>query len=194
VRVVKCCVADGGPIRQRRRAVEDPFLADVLELLPQARAFAMALTGCPERADDLLHDSLVKVIRFRGGFQPGTNLRAWLYSIVRNSFLTEAKRRSRMLEDPDGRFAAHLASAPPQEWRVRHRELIGALQKLPPEHRSLLILAAGGSSYEEAAEICGCPVGTVKSRLSRARRRLQHLLDPDGDGFVGPSDWLASLA
>jgi RNA polymerase sigma-70 factor (ECF subfamily) len=194
VRVVKCGVADGGPIRPRRRAVEDPFLAEVLKLLPQARAFAMALTGCPERADDLLHDSLVKVIRFRGGFQPGTNLRAWLYSIVRNSFLTEAKRRARMLEDPDGLFSARLASAPPQEWRVRHRELIGALQKLPAEHRSLLILAAGGSSYEEAAEICGCPIGTVKSRLSRARRRLQRLLDPDGDGFVGPSDWLGNLA
>jgi RNA polymerase sigma-70 factor (ECF subfamily) len=173
---------------RRRRDVDDPFLAEVMELLPQARAYATALTGCPDRADDLLHDSLVRVIRFREGFQPGTKLRAWLYSIIRNSFLTDAKRRSRILEDPDGLFSGRLLSAPAQEWRVRHRELLAALQKLAPEHRSVLLLAAGGASYEEAAEICGCPVGTVKSRMNRARRRLLKLLDPDWEGFADEAD------
>ena len=163
----------------RRARRPNPFLQQVLGLTPQLRAYASGLTGCPERADDLVHDTLVKVLRFRHRFQPGTNLRAWLYSIVRNSFLTEVRRRRRMREDPDGALSAELASLPAQEWRVRHQELLAALQRLAPDHRSLLVMVAGGSSYEEVAQVCGCPVGTVKSRINRARTRLLQILEPE---------------
>jgi RNA polymerase sigma-70 factor (ECF subfamily) len=182
--VVQAALAVAGPERVRRSAGADPFMQEVLALTPKLRAYAAGLTGCPERADDLLHDTLVKVIRFRHRFEPGTNLRAWLYAIVRNSYLTNLRQRSRLCEDPDGRLSAELASAPTQEWRLRHRELLRALLMLSPDQRSLLMLIAGGSSYEEAAEVCGCPVGTVKSRINRARHRLLKILDAEPFEFA----------
>lgn len=175
-------LATAQPAQRRAFAQRDPFLAEVLELTPKLRAYATGLTGCPERADDIVHDSLIRVLRFRDGFQPGTNLRAWLYSIVRNTYFTSIKRRGWMVSDADGLFSARLESQPTQEWSLRHKELLDALQTLEADTRGLLLLVAGGSSYEEAAEVYGCPVGTIKSRINRARRRLLRALEHEPRG------------
>lgn len=159
----------------------DDFMDDVVALIPPLRGYALSLTGSTADADDLVQDSLLRVCRFRDRFEPGTNLRAWLYTIVRNTFYTDAVRRRSMVQDVDGRRAAQLASAPDQEWRLRYGELLEALEELPATSREALVLVvATGLTYEEVAEVCGCAVGTVKSRLNRARERLAELLDLDG--------------
>jgi RNA polymerase sigma-70 factor (ECF subfamily) len=155
----------------------DPMLDEVIGLLPQLRAYALMLTRTSEQADDLIQDVLVKVLRFRDRFEPGTNLKAWLFSIVRNTYLGGKRRHWRMVQDVEGQLAGKLSEAPAQEWRLSHNDLVAALDKLPADSRSLLLLIAAGTSYEEAAEICACPIGTIRSRLSRARSRLQAALD-----------------
>ncbi|MET0373876.1 MAG: sigma-70 family RNA polymerase sigma factor [Rhizorhabdus sp.] len=156
-------------------------MKEVVSLIPPLRGYALSLTGSPADADDLLQDSLVRVCRFRDQFVPGTNLKAWLYTIVRNAFYTDVVRRRGTVQDVEGRHAAQLAAQPNQEWRLRYAELLEALDELPPTSREALILVvATGLTYEEAAEVCQCAVGTIKSRINRGRERLAELLDLDG--------------
>jgi RNA polymerase sigma-70 factor, ECF subfamily len=153
---------------------------DVVALIPALRAFAWSLSHNGSDADDLVQDTLIKAWTNREKFEPGTNLRAWLFTILRNTYYTNVLRRRREVRDEQGEYASTLRAAPTQEWSVAMRSLQSALQQLPDEHREALILVgAAGLSYEEAAEICGCALGTIKSRVNRARSRLLKIMDAD---------------
>ena len=129
-------------------------------------------------ADDLVQDTLIKAWTNRDKFEPGTNLRAWLFTILRNTYYTQVNRRRREVRDETGEYANTLSSPPTQDWSVAMRAMQAALARLPDEHREALILVgAAGLSYEEAAEICGCALGTIKSRVNRARARLLKIMD-----------------
>ena len=152
----------------------------VIALIPALRAFAWSLSHNSSDADDLVQDTLIKAWTHRAKFELGTNLRAWLFTILRNTYYTAVVRRRREVADEDGRHAARLSTAPTQDWSVAMRALQAAMQRLPPEHREALVLVgAAGLSYEEAAEICGCALGTIKSRVNRARARLLRIMDAD---------------
>ena len=152
----------------------------VVQLIPALRAFAWSLSHNSSDADDLVQDTLIKAWTNRDKFEPGTNLRAWLFTILRNTYYTAAVRRRREVRDETGEYAGSLKSAPTQEWSVAMHSLQAALQQLPDEHREALILVgAAGLSYEEAAEICQCALGTIKSRVNRARARLLKIMDAD---------------
>jgi len=151
---------------------------EVVALIPALRAFAWSLSHNGSDADDLVQDTLIKAWTNREKFEPGTNLRAWLFTILRNTYYTAVLRRRREVRDETGEYAGSLKSAPTQDWSVAMHSLQSALQRLPDEHREALILVgAAGLSYEEAAEICGCALGTIKSRVNRARARLLKIMD-----------------
>jgi RNA polymerase sigma factor (sigma-70 family) len=167
-------------LRARGEAIEPEFRDGLLSAVPSLRAFALSLTSNPARSDDLVQDTLLKGWQHRARFQPGTNLNAWLFTILRNIFYSDHRKRVREVEDQDGSYAARLATAPHQGDRLDVEDLQSALAKLPPDQREALVLVgAEGVSYEEAATIMGCKVGTVKSRVSRARGRLAELLGYD---------------
>jgi RNA polymerase sigma-70 factor (ECF subfamily) len=156
----------------------DSWQAEVVALIPALRAFAWSLSRNGSDADDLVQDTLIKAWTHRDKFEPGTNLRAWLFTILRNTFYTHAVRRRREVADPEGKHAATLHAAPTQDWAVALHSMQAALQQLPDEHREALILVgAAGLTYEDAAEICGCALGTIKSRVNRARNRLLKIMD-----------------
>jgi RNA polymerase sigma-70 factor (ECF subfamily) len=151
---------------------------DVVGLIPALRAFAWSLSHNGSDADDLVQDTLIKAWTNRDKFEPGTNLRAWLFTILRNTYYTAVLRRRREVRDEAGEYAGALKTPPTQDWSVAIHALRDALQKLPDEHREALILVgAAGLSYEEAAEICGCALGTIKSRVNRARARLLKIME-----------------
>jgi RNA polymerase sigma-70 factor (ECF subfamily) len=153
---------------------------DVVALIPALRAFAWSLSHNASDADDLVQDTLIKAWTNRDKFEDGTNLRAWLFTILRNTYYTNVVRRRREVRDEDGVHAATLTSPASQDWSVAMTALEAALKRLPDEHREALILVGGaGLTYEEAAEICGCALGTIKSRVNRARGRLLKLMEAD---------------
>jgi RNA polymerase sigma-70 factor, ECF subfamily len=166
----------------------DPETRDaVLGAVPSLRAFAISLCGNVDRADDLVQETMLRALANIHSFQPGTNMSAWLFTILRNLFRSEYRKRRREVEDADGSYAESLKSQPEQNSRVEFEEFRGALAKLPPDQREALILVgASGFSYEEAAEICGCAVGTIKSRVNRARGRLADLLAIESADDFGP--------
>lgn len=166
----------------------DPALRDqILATVPSLRAFAISLSGNVDRADDLVQETLLRALANIHSFQPGTNLSAWLFTILRNLFRSEYRKRKREVEDTDGSFAESLKSYPEQVGRVEFQEFRAALAQLPAEQREALILVgASGFSYEEAADICECAVGTIKSRVNRARSRLAKLLAIDNVDDFGP--------
>ena len=166
----------------------DPSVRDaVLGAVPSLRAFAISLCGNVDRADDLVQETLLRALANINSFQPGTNMSAWLFTILRNLFRSEYRKRRREVEEGDGSYAARLKSQPEQNSRVEFEEFRVALAKLPPDQREALILVgASGFSYEEAAEICGCAVGTIKSRVNRARGRLADLLAIESAEDFGP--------
>src|ERR671932_1750965 len=150
---------------------------ELISAIPSLRAFAVSLCNHPERADDLVQETLVKAWSNIHSFTEGTNMRAWLFTILRNAFYSEFRKRRHEVEDADGAMAARLATLPGQVSHMDLQDFRSALGKLPPDQREALILVgASGFSYEEAAEICGCAVGTVKSRVNRARNGLARLL------------------
>jgi len=131
-----------------------------------------------------VQEALLKAWTSAESFTPGTNLRAWLFTILRNTYYSLYRRRGREVQDSDGIYASRIATAAPQESALEMQEFRVALGKLSEEHREALILVgASGFSYEEAAEVCGVAVGTVKSRVNRARAKLSELL-----GITGPAD------
>jgi RNA polymerase sigma-70 factor (ECF subfamily) len=166
----------------------DPSMREaVLAAVPSLRAFAISLSGNVDRADDLVQETLLRALVNIDSFQPGTNLPAWLFTILRNLFRSEYRKRRREVEDGDGTYAESLKSQPEQEARVEFREFRTALAKLPSDQREALILVgASGFSYEEAAGICGCAVGTIKSRVNRARTRLAELMSIESLDDFGP--------
>ena len=159
----------------------------MLSAVPSLRAFAISLSGNVDRADDLVQETLLRALAHIDSFQPGTNMPAWLFTILRNLFRSEYRKRRREVEDADGRYAESLKSHPEQTGRVEFSEFRAALAKLPSDQREALILVgASGFSYEDAANICGCAVGTIKSRVNRARTRLADLLAIDSVDDFGP--------
>jgi RNA polymerase sigma-70 factor (ECF subfamily) len=166
----------------------DPTLRDqILAAVPSLRAFAISLCGNVDRADDLVQETLLRALANIHSFQPGTNMPAWLFTILRNLFRSEYRKRRREVEDPDGGYADTLKTHPEQTGHVEFKEFRTALNKLPEDQREALILVgASGFSYEEAAEICGCAVGTIKSRVNRARTRLASILNIDDPNDFGP--------
>jgi RNA polymerase sigma-70 factor (ECF subfamily) len=161
--------------------------------LPVLRAFARSLCGDRVRADDLVQETVARALANSDKFTPGTNLHAWLVTILRNHFYSEGRRRGREVEDADGVLAGRLAELPSQESHLEMADFMRALQLVPAEQREALILiAASGFSYEDAAEICGVRVGTIKSRVSRARARLQEILE-GGQRLPAPEGKRAAL-
>jgi len=157
--------------------VSDSLRKELLDTIPNLRAFAVSLCGSAERADDLVQETLMKAWAKFDTFEEGTNLRAWLFTILRNEFYSQVRKKGREVEDADGAYAARLASQPAQSGHMDMRDFRAALVQLPDDQREALILVgASGFSYEEAAEICRCAVGTIKSRVSRARSRLADIL------------------
>ena len=172
-------------------AVEGSVRDGIVAAIPRLRAFAVSLTGSSDRANDLVQETMVRAYANIDKFQPGSNLAAWLFTILRNHFRSEYRKRKREIEDVDGRHAETLTTSAEQPGKVEFNELRAALTLLPPEQREALILVgASGFSYEEAAEICGCAVGTIKSRLNRARLRLTQLLSEHGSAAIAedPAD------
>ena len=159
----------------------------MLAAVPSLRAFAISLCGNVDRADDLVQEALLRALANLSSFQPGTNMSAWLFTILRNLFRSEYRKRRREVEDVDGSYADQLTSLPEQTGRLELDEFREALNLLPPEQReSLILVGATGFSYEEAAQICGCAVGTIKSRVNRARRQLAEILSIDDTSDFGP--------
>jgi RNA polymerase sigma-70 factor (ECF subfamily) len=159
----------------------------VLAAVPSLRAFAISLCGNVDRADDLVQETLLRALANIDSFQPGTNMSAWLFTILRNHFRSEYRKRRREVEDGDGSYAETLKSHPEQYGRVEFDEFRTALAKLPPDQREALVLVgASGFSYEEAATICECAVGTIKSRVNRARTRLSELMSVESVDDFGP--------
>jgi RNA polymerase sigma-70 factor, ECF subfamily len=157
----------------------DEFSKALIAAIPGLRAFGISLTSNAERADDLVQETMLKAWKSFKSFEPGSNMRAWLYTILRNEFYTQLRKRKREVEDADGVFAARLSVPGGQESHLDMEDMRAALSKLPPDQREAIILVgASGFSYEEAAEICVVAVGTIKSRVSRARTRLTELLLP----------------
>ncbi|TDU00519.1 RNA polymerase sigma-70 factor (ECF subfamily) [Azorhizobium sp. AG788] len=167
----------------------------VLEFLPALRAFARSLTRNRTEADDLVQETLLKALSNIDKFDPGTNLRAWLFTILRNTYYTEIRKRRRENDGMSTLAQQDTNMGPAQEWAVTLKTLKSALEELPSDQREALILVgAAGLSYEEAAEVCGCALGTIKSRVNRARAKLLVLMGADATADVVETDALALSA
>lgn len=154
------------------------FKRELTAVIPHLRAFARGLCGRPDLADDLVQETLLKAWAAQDRFEPGTSMRAWTFVILRNAYLTDM-RRNRFRADYDETVAERILVAPAgQEGPLHLSDMHRALLTLPPERReALLLIGAGGFSYEEAAQICQCAVGTIKSRVGRARAALAQMIE-----------------
>lgn len=163
------------------------FKRELLATLPSLRAFAVSLSGRHDKADDLVQDTVMKAWAKQESFELGTNMKAWLFTILRNEFYSQMRKRGREVQDTDGAFTERLSVHPSQYGMMDLGDFKRALDSLPSDQREAIILiGASGFSYEEAAEICHCAVGTMKSRVSRARTRLQQILQVAGESDYGP--------
>ncbi|MEZ5816417.1 MAG: sigma-70 family RNA polymerase sigma factor [Hyphomicrobiaceae bacterium] len=171
---------------------------DLAKLVPNLRAFARSLCGSADQADDLVQETLVKAWRSRSSFTPGSNLKAWLFTILRNTFLSERRKRKFEIQDTDGKLALQLSVKAEQAGHMELLDFAKAFAVLPEEQREALILVgAEGFSYEDAALMCGCAVGTIKSRVNRARVKLSEILgvsDVDEDIVEKSTERLARMS
>jgi RNA polymerase sigma-70 factor, ECF subfamily len=159
----------------------------ILGAVPSLRAFAISLCGNADLADDLVQETLLRALANNDSFQPGTNISPWLFTILRSHFRSENRKHRREVDGAAGHCAESLKSQPDQLGQVEFREIREALSQLPADQREALVLVgASGFSYEVAANICGCAVGTIKSRVNRARTRLAELMDIDDIDEFGP--------
>ena len=149
----------------------------VVEIIPALRAFARTFCRDPSDADDLVQETLTKALANLDKFEPGTRLKSWLFTIMRNTFYTRVKIAAREAPGAADCISGQPSVAASQEWTVRGLEVRDAINNLPPSHREVLILIGMlGMSYEETAQICGCAMGTIKSRLNRARTSVLEML------------------
>jgi len=181
------------PLRSRR--FDGSQAASMLQFIPALRAFATSLTGRADAADDLVQETLARAIAHIGSFEPGTNMCAWLFTILRNVVFSESRKKRRDMAYR-AECTQHWKTHPEQNGKVEMLRMRQALMQLPSEQRQAIILVgASGLSYDEAAGVIGCAVGTVKSRVSRARERLVKLLDVNASDRFGPeSQELAVVA
>ena len=146
---------------------------DIMQHIPALRAFALSLCRNKDGADDLVQDTLVRAWSQFASFTPGTHLRSWLFTILRNGFYSDLRKRRREVPDPQGAFVARLVVAPSHDGTLALSEFLRAFARLSPEHREVLTLVGAlGFSYAEAAKVMQTAEGTVKSRVSRARAML----------------------
>jgi RNA polymerase sigma-70 factor (ECF subfamily) len=171
---------------ERREASEqgrEQFRQHLLAAIPKLRAFALSLASHSDYADDLVQETLMKAWNHQNSFQEGTNIKAWLFTILRNEYFSQLRKRRREVEDADGDYASSVMTPGGQESQLDMADLRIALQQLPDDQREAVVLVgASGFSYQEVAEICRVPVGTVKSRVNRARNKLAILLGNDVSG------------
>lgn len=159
-------------------AISPEFREELLSSLQNLRGFAYSLCGDVDKGDDLVQETLLKAWDKHELFEAGTNLKAWLFTIMRNEFYSRMRKKTRETEDPDEILAGKLAVHPAQDGHMDMQDFRSALTELPNDQREALILVgASGFSYEEAADVCDCAVGTIKSRVNRARNRLAELLN-----------------
>lgn len=146
---------------------------DVVVMIPALRAYARALIRQSDEADDLVQETLVKAIANVDRFQVGTNLRAWLFTIMRNSFYTTIRKRVRESPAESDCASTQAVTQPNTTSYIEGKRIMAAIAQLPEHHREILVLVVVlGESYEDAAVICNCAVGTIKSRVNRARRMI----------------------
>ena len=159
----------------------------MLAAMPSLRAFALSLTRNPEYADDLVQDTILRAWKNLEQFEVGTNINAWLFTILRNGFRSQWRRARREVEDPDEVYAGRLWTPPEQAGKCDVQDMFGALAKLSVDQReALLLIVAEGLSYEDAAQVCGVAIGTIKSRVNRARQCLARLLAVETAEDLGP--------
>ena len=157
--------------------------------LKSMRAFALSLTRDVSRADDLVQDTVVKAWTNIDKFQPGTNMRAWLFTILRNTFYSERRKAKREVADIDGVLTDQIAEKPAHDGRLAMADFRKVFEQLPDEQReALMLVGAQGFSYIDAAELCGVAVGTIKSRVNRGRKTLADLLKLDDDDALELTD------
>lgn len=152
---------------------KQPSFAEALtQAIPNLRAFAHSLSGDGQLSNDLVQETLLKAWAHKDSFIPDSNLKAWLFTILRNTYFTHYRKSQR--EELDQNHAAMAASVPAtQLTQIEFDDMRRAMMRLSPDHReALLLITAEGFSYEDAARVCGCAVGTMKSRVNRARHRL----------------------
>lgn len=150
---------------------------EVVDLIPALRAFARTFCSKAEDVDDLVQETLTNALANLDRFEPGTRLKSWLFTIMRNSFCTRIRRGSRESVGLPDDIAEHLTTEASQDWSAQANDVRRALYRLPAHHREMLVLIVMlGERYRDAAAICGCPMGTVKSRLNRARMQLRREL------------------
>ena len=165
----------------------DAFKAQMVALIPALRAFARGLCRDRVLADDLVQEAMMRAWASRHTYIQGSNFRAWIFMILRNHYYSQLRKSKREIEDAEGRHAARIAVRPEQDGSVDLEDFKVAFAQLAPDHREVLsLVGASGCSYEEAAQICGCAVGTIKSRVNRARRKLSDLLglEDEGDAMI----------
>jgi len=165
------------------------FKDELVAEMGNLRAFAISLSGSASVADDLVQEALLRAWSNFDKFQPGTSMRAWLFTILRNIYFSNCRKGAREVQDSDGLYAQRVAVPGGQESHVDLQDFRRALTLLPSEQREALILVgASGLSYEEAASVCEVEIGTIKSRVSRARSRLADLLslDPSAESAAQP--------
>ena len=168
---------------------------DILACLPHLRAFARSLTGERDRADDLVQDAVLRALSAADQFSPGTNFKAWIFTILRNLYFNEFRRNRALMRPLEAADLESHATAPAQHAGLEFDDFRRAFNTLPAEQREALVLVgADGFRYEEAAAICGCPIGTIKSRVARARSEIERLLGASGPmASAGEVESAASL-
>ena len=166
----------------RSNSADEAFRRELLSTLPHLRAFARGLSGRPDYADDLAQEAAIKAWTARERYTPGTNMRAWTFAILRNHYLSELRRNRRQTDLDEGVAEKLLVMDADQEGGLHLSDMETALLQLPPERReAVMLVGAGGFTYEEAAQIADCAVGTMKSRVARARAELTRLLNTEPD-------------
>lgn len=149
---------------------------EIIKLMPSLHAFSRTLTRNPTDADDLLQEGLLKALVNIHQFTPGTNLKAWMFTIVRNTFYTNYKKKRREVAAPLEETGT-VSTEPTQDWTLTMEEVNEAMEHLPGDQKqALMLVGTSGMSYERAADVCGCALGTIKSRVSRGRTKLRELL------------------
>jgi RNA polymerase sigma-70 factor (ECF subfamily) len=175
-------------IRARTELIDQAFVDGVLASVTSLRAFAISLTRDAEKAEDLVQETVLRAISKQEQFVAGTNLQAWLFTILRNQFCSEHRKSLREVEDGDGSYAATMIALPDQDDRIMIHDLEAALHKLPEGQReAIMLVGVDGLTYEEAAQALGCAVGTVKSRVNRARSCLADLMRLAGEDGLARS-------
>jgi RNA polymerase sigma-70 factor (ECF subfamily) len=164
-------ISDWRPVPWKR-----PFVTRCWKRFHASEPFAMSLTHDRDKADDLVQDAILRAWGNIDRFERGTNLQAWLFTILRNSFYSDYRKRRHEVEDPEGAYVRCLQVPPERGSGLIIEALRMALARLPPEQCEALILVGANGSYEAAAGICGVAVGTIKSRVNRARNQLAVLM------------------